>query len=630
VPDPSPTSPPAGRRRAAGEALAALLLHGALVAWLTWPFVQELGVAFPLTELIAVFDTRLVGWALAHQSHALLSDPGSFFHGNAFHPAPHALLHGEAGFGALPLFLPVYALSGSPTLALGLTFLGGVILTAWTLHLVAREWTGSFLAGVVAGGTFLTSRWTLWSWVPAAPNYAVLFYLPLIVRASAAPMTRVSQMLALAALVALQGAVSHYLAAAALGPLLLMGLWRLSWPRERRGGALLLGACGLGVVPLAFLYLPSLLLLRSDPGLVDRTAWKITKVTRTDLPWDLVAPSLPAAIAVPIAILIAAGIVVRLLAARWPGAAGVRRVWQVAGFWAFCGLLMAPTPAVRWFGEPVRLPYFEINRWLPLWEVIRVPSRLAVASLIGLSLLAALAFAECTGRLGAAARLGATSRRILTAACLSTVAWLTYAGYAHGAWWPRHPNLRPLPAAYPTYEPGGPTTPFLDVLRGGRGPLLELPVDVDHQPTRYRQAARAMYDSLAHWRPLLNGYSGYFPAGHAERMALAAALPDRQALAALRAETGLELVLVHRAELVPGPAMTAWYAIIERGGRDDLELLAAGGHTFLFRVLGGAEGSGRPGADGAATGPGRPYLARDPDRRRTQGRAPIIHTDVAS
>ena len=96
------------------------------------------------------------------------------------------------------------------------------------------------------------------------------------------------------------------------------------------------------------------------------------------------------------------------------------------------------------------------------------------------------------------------------------------------------------------------------------------------------QAAQAMYRSIFHWRPLLNGYASYWPEGFPERMALARRLPDADALATLRAETGLELILVHADWGEPKRA--AWLELAARGGREDVRLLARDGTDLLFIV----------------------------------------------
>src|SRR5256712_9414733 len=116
--------------------------------------------------------------------------------------------------------MPTFLLTGNPTLALNLTFLGCIALTACALHLVVRIWTGSHLGGFVAAWTFLMTRWTLWEFVPSAPQYAVLQYISFIILAAAGPATSFKQTLLLLPLVVLQSLASLlFLGAAAFSPL---------------------------------------------------------------------------------------------------------------------------------------------------------------------------------------------------------------------------------------------------------------------------------------------------------------------------------------------------------------------------------------------------------------------------
>jgi hypothetical protein len=96
----------------------------------------------------------------------------------------------------------------------------------------------------------------------------------------------------------------------------------------------------------------------------------------------------------------------------------------------------------------------------------------------------------------------------------------------------RYP-IKPAPAL-------GPDTA---VLRAGRGPVLELPVGDPRLGTLPH--ATAMYRSTGHWRPLLNGYSSYYPRGFQELMERARQLPDPAILADLQRQTGLASVVVH-------------------------------------------------------------------------------------
>ncbi|TMB12981.1 MAG: hypothetical protein E6J71_23440 [Deltaproteobacteria bacterium] len=146
----------------------------------------------------------------------------------------------------------------------------------------------------------------------------------------------------------------------------------------------------------------------------------------------------------------------------------------------------------------------------------------------------------------------------------------------------------------------------MPILRTPGGPLLELPAMRLSGPALDAPAnTRAMYRSIFHWRPLLNGYGGYWPAGFPELMALARELPDAEALAQLRRETRLELLLVHAGDFgrlerdlcarslgssascrpgVGSAEHATWLDFAERGGRPDLRPIARDGDDLLFAV----------------------------------------------
>src|SRR2546429_26029 len=120
-------------------AIVPLALYCVAVVWLTWPLAAHLRTHLPSTEVACSFDTLLIAWVLAWQTHALATAPLHFAQANIYHPARHALFYCEAGVGALPYYAPAFLLTGSPALALNVTLLGGVALTAWALHLVVRR-----------------------------------------------------------------------------------------------------------------------------------------------------------------------------------------------------------------------------------------------------------------------------------------------------------------------------------------------------------------------------------------------------------------------------------------------------------------------------------------------------------
>jgi hypothetical protein len=100
-------------------------LYAALVAWLTWPLGAHLGTHLPDPTNLT-FDMLHTGWLLAYETHRLTTDPLRLLEANIYHPTPHALFYGETAFGALPVFASVYLVTGNPTAAVNILFVGGV------------------------------------------------------------------------------------------------------------------------------------------------------------------------------------------------------------------------------------------------------------------------------------------------------------------------------------------------------------------------------------------------------------------------------------------------------------------------------------------------------------------------
>ena len=560
-----------------GRAAGALLAYLALSVWLTWPLAAHLRTHLPDTHDACRYDLPFTGWMYAWESHVLTTAPARFADANIYHPTPHPLFYGPTAIGALPYFAPTYLASGDPALALNVLLLGSVALTAWVLHLVVLEWTGSSLAGFIAAFTWLTNRWVLWEFVPTAPCYGVLLYFPLIMRATAVPAARFRTALRVLPLLVLQELVHFgYVAPATLGPPAALGIVRAIRPSTRAAGLRLLGVVGLAALFLVPEYLGYGVVQRENPHLVEQTLWRGLAQPQTDLPWGLLDFQSPTAITPAALLLIAVGAVSLLVARNRPG--DTRRAWSQGAWWAVVGTLMSLTPTVRWFGEPVRQPLAWVIDWVPLLGRIRVPARLGLAGFMGLAVLAGLAFAECTRRLPA----GLRARPLARVAFAAVVALGMYHGYARGYGRPVYLR-KPLPSSYPI-APAILDSPITRRLREPGGPLLDLPVGPGGVLPMWH--TRAMYRSTFHWRPLLNGYDSYWPEAFPGRMALAARLPDADALAALRADTGLAAILVHLGELNDAER-TAWQGVLA-GGRADLRLDVRDGDDLLFAVAGPA------------------------------------------
>ena len=90
--------------------------------------------------------------------------------------------------------------------------------------------------------------------------------------------------------------------------------------------------------------------------------------------------------------------------------------------------------------------------------------------------------------------------------------------------------------------------PLYDFLaRQPDGVVAQFPVpDLDLLPGH---DARYAYMSIFHWKPLVNGYSGYYPPSYFARMPRLANFPDSDSIAQLRSD-GVRYVVVHEGSYI--------------------------------------------------------------------------------
>ena len=558
--------------RCALGVVAALAFYVGLVVWLTWPLAPRLATYRATPTFPAIFDPLYMGWALSWESHALTTAGVRLADANIYYPARNALFYGDTGFGALPLFLPIYLLSGNPTLALNVLTFGGITLTAWVLHLVVLRSVGSHLAGVVAAWTFLMTPWVLWTFIPSAPSYAVLMYFPLIIYLAATPTARFSQGLVLLALVVLQALTDVvYVALAVMAPLAALGVVRLAQRATRGAGVRLLAVVLFGALALLPVYIAHLSIVRDNPRLAHQSMFMLA-VPPLSVPAGLLNVDRPTDVPLATLILILAGLVGITVDPSQRSRREVRRAWAGPAGFAIVGSFLSLSPTIVLFGHRLWLPQAYLGRWAPFFRFVRVPSRLGIAPLFGLSILAGAAFADCDRRLSdVRPRSVARLARVGLAVVFVGAAYTQYRGVSGPPEGGRNASVR---REYPLVPAIASNSWMIQVLRETNGPLLEVPAG------RPFKDARAMYRSIFHWHPLLNGYSSYEPAGFAERMALTSRLPDPEPLAALRKETGLKLILVNSLEL-SADDRGRWEAV-GLAFRHDLVRIASDGPDWLF------------------------------------------------
>jgi hypothetical protein len=94
------------------------------------------------------------------------------------------------------------------------------------------------------------------------------------------------------------------------------------------------------------------------------------------------------------------------------------------------------------------------------------------------------------------------------------------------------------------YQPSSTPNVYKTIRAQGPGVLLELPLArLDALPGR---EAAYMFWSIAHWHPLVNGYSGYYPPEFLEMVVRTEGFPDDRSLEEL-ALVGVRYIVVHKA-----------------------------------------------------------------------------------
>jgi hypothetical protein len=148
---------------------AVTLLFIVLTAAMTWPHVLTLS-----TRAHGHYDTYFNMWRVGWVAHALATSPSQVLDGNIFFPEPRTLTYSDAmllegAVGAVPLWLGM-----PPVLVNNLLILGAIVASAAGMFVLARYLTGSPAAGIVAATVFafvpyrfdhymhMELQWTMW------------------------------------------------------------------------------------------------------------------------------------------------------------------------------------------------------------------------------------------------------------------------------------------------------------------------------------------------------------------------------------------------------------------------------------------------------------------------------------
>lgn len=144
------------RRLRPWEASWASLFFLAATVIFTWPIAPRSG-----SGLADLWDAKLNAWILHWDYHQIFRDPIHLYHGNIFYPSRYALAFSENLFGAALFGFPLYAAGASTLLVYNLVFLLGMFLSAMAAWALARYVTGDSAASVPAGLVYAFCPWRI-------------------------------------------------------------------------------------------------------------------------------------------------------------------------------------------------------------------------------------------------------------------------------------------------------------------------------------------------------------------------------------------------------------------------------------------------------------------------------------
>lgn len=486
-------------------------------------------------------DAQLNAWIVSWVAHTLPTAPLHLWQGNIFQPGERALSLSEPLIVPAVAGVPVFWLTGSAVLTFNLLLLAGLACTGWTTFYVVSRWTQSAGAGLLAGIliTFNVHLLTRLPHLQAAHAWGLL----LVWGAAWALLDGKGRWWWLAGAVALVAATSlHWLVFAVVG----VGLMVVT--QRRPLGALVTvavsGAAGIVLaLPILWPYLTSGMRrpLEQVADFSATPAGYLASQSWLHRGWSAPFFTVETNLWFP-------GVTALLLAAL-----GIAVGWRTSRLarWAIALVVVGgvlslgtATPVYQW-----------VYAVFPPMQGIRAATRFGMLALVGIALLAAVAVAWLERRMRP------RHARLLVAGALL---------------------LATVEAVHAPIT----TTPFTGVpavyslLRDEPGPVLlaEMPF---YPPDGVFQNGEYVLNATAHWRPVMNGYSGATPMSYRHFSDTLWYFPEARAFAGLR-EAGATHVMVHL-EKFGNEAADVARAL---AGHPDLRLMAADrdGHR-LYRLV---------------------------------------------
>jgi hypothetical protein len=485
-------------------AWTAALFFLVLTIVVTWPLAPRLGTAVPSDYGDPLYAAWAIAWVSRQIGLLLRGDVQAlthFFDANQLHPEPAALVLSDHFVGqALPL-APIYWISQSAVLTLGVAYLVAFWLCGFCMWLLVRELTGSSMAGVLAGSVFAFNEFFT-KYELAHLQILSAHWMPLALfglRRYFAHDRRGGLALAAASVLLLNLSAGYYML---MCPpfLALYVAWELTtrhrWLDGRTWRHLAIAAVALAVAsaPFVWPYIESRQRVGMTRSVQETTTMAAAVEGYVQSTGPLFAAYLGAALAV------ASAAIGRLRGVRSPAPlVGFATLAAILALWLSLG------PAPRWGGQvyPALGLYTLIQHVVPGMSAVRVTSRFAVVFLVFLSMLAGQGAAIL-----ARVRIAGPAAVGLLAASAIVMSVPRPFPLDH-----QDPpaDVKP-PAAYLT--PGGPMPAIYRYLRSlpDTTVVTELPFTDLWYNTRY------LLFSTYHWHPIVNGFTSFFPPAYIERV----------------------------------------------------------------------------------------------------------------
>jgi hypothetical protein len=487
-------------RRGWGELAIVVAGFVALTVVLTFPVAFHLGTVGRVDN----GDGQFSIWNVAWVARTLVVDPLHVFDANIFYPHRWTLAYSETNLGAGIFAIPVYWATRNPYAAHNFVFLLSFVLSATGAYYLVRYLTGDRRAAAVAGICFAFCPHVF----ARTPHIQLLMTagLPFSMLAFHRLADRPTPLrgAVLGSTMAAQALFCGYYAVFVMlmigFAVLVVAAIRRRWTDRPYWTAVSVGA-GVAIALAAPLFAPYIALQHSTgfhrsleqarPYSADWQAYFTSSSYAHFWMLDFIRQSKDSLFPGFVAL----GFGVAGLAAGWMARGRLREVSIVYGALAVLACWAS-------FGPAGGL-YSALYATVPVFNLLRGPSRLGIVVTLALSVLAGVAIS---------AMLRKPSRPTLAAILLMAVTAAEL--YAPSA-------FRRVPRIEQAYY----------VLASlPRGAVLELPV----YSSRFAFVrTQYMLSSTVHWMPLVDGYSDYTPQDFYENMEALGAFPNREAFAIL-------------------------------------------------------------------------------------------------